>query len=158
MRSINIFKSAIAFALLFALTSVLFTPDTANAQDTKLQFYELRIYKIFDYEKQQIADDYLRDALLPALNRQKIDNVGVFHNLKDENDHSIYVVIPFDNLEAFANSNRKLGDDAEYQVAGKTYLNRDKGDEIFDRIESRLLKAFAIMPKMELADYSLEKN
>ena len=123
-----------------------------------MQFYELRIYKIFDVEKQQIADNYLRDALLPALNRQEIKNVGVFHNLKDENDHSIYVVIPHDDLESFANCNQKLGTDAEYQEAGKTYLKRDKGDEIFQRIESRLLKAFINMPKMELADYSKNKT
>ena len=158
MRPLNHFKSATVFALLFVLSSTLFSPVTANAQDPKLQFYELRIYKIFDYEKQQVADDYLRDALLPALNRQKIENVGVFHNLKDENDHSIYVVIPFDNLESFANYNQKLGADTEYQEAGKAYLKRDKDDEIFQRIESRLLKAFTTMPKMELADYSKNKT
>ena len=158
MQTLNHFKSAIAFALLFALTTTFYGPGTANAQDPKLQFYELRIYKIFDVEKQKIADDYFKDALLPALNRQKIDNVGVFHNLKDENDHSIFVVIPFDNLEAFASYNRKLGDDPQYQVDGKPYLKRDKDDAIFERIESRLLKAFAGMPKMDMADYSLNKT
>ena len=96
--------------------------------------------------------------MLPALNRQKIDNVGVFHNLKDENDHSIFVVIPFDNIEAFVNYNQKLGDDPQYQVDGKPFLKREKDDAIFERIESRLLKAFAGMPKMDLADYSLNKT
>ena len=158
MRPLNHVKSAIVFSLLFVLTSFFSTPSTATAADPKLQFYELRIYKIYDFEKQQIADDYLRDALLPALNRQDIKNVGVFHNLKDENDHSIYVIIPHDNLESFANCNQILGADTAYQEAGKTYLKRDKGDEIFQRIESRLLKAFINMPKMELADYSKNKT
>ena len=158
MRPLNQFQSAIVFALLFVLTSALSTPGTAIAEDPKLQFYEFRIYKIYDVEKQQIADDYLRDALLPALNRQAIKNVGVFHNMKDENDHSIYVVIPHDNLESFANCNQKLGTDTAYQEAGKNYLKRDKGDEIYQRIESRLLKAFINMPKMELADYSKNKT
>ena len=158
MRPLNHVKSAIVFSLLSVLTSILLTPSTATAEDPKLQFYELRIYKIYDFEKQQIADDYLRDALLPALNRQDIKNVGVFHNLKDENDHSIYVIIPHDNLESFANCNQTLGADNVYQEAGKTYLKRDKDDEIFQRIESRLLKAFINMPKMELADYSKNKT
>lgn len=155
---LNPFQSAIVSALLFMLTTTLSVPGTAVAEDPKQQFYEVRIYKIYDIEKQQIADNYFRDALLPALNRQKIKNVGVFHNLKDENDHSIFVVIPFDNLEAFAHCNQKLGADTEYQEAGKTYLKREKGDEVFQRIESRLLKAFIDMPKMELADYSKNKT
>ena len=158
MYFLNQCKAAIILSLLFTLTSTFFISEAAIAQEPKLQFYEFRIYKIYDIEKQEIADDYLQKALLPALNRQKIDNVGVFHNLKDENDHSIFVVIPFDSLEAFANYNQKLGDDAQYQVDGKSYLKRDKGDEVFQRIESRLLKAFASMPKMELADYSLNKT
>ena len=132
--------------------------SVAIAEDPELQYYEVRIYKIYDFEKQQIADEYLRDALLPALNRQKIENVGAFHNLKDENDHSIYVMIPFTNLEAFSNYNKKLATDAKYQEAGKAYLERNKGDGIFDRIESRLLKAFTSMPQMELADFSKEKT
>ena len=158
MRTPNQFKSAIVFSFLLVLTSAFSALHRADAEQPELQYYELRIYKIDDAEKQQAADDYLRDALLPALNRQKIEKVGVFHNLNDEIDNSIYVVIPFDNLESFANCNQKLGADAQYQEAGKSYLKRNKGDEIFERIESRLLKAFADMPKMELADYSKNKT
>ena len=131
---------------------------SASAEDPVRQYYEVRIYKIYDFEKQRIADDYLRDALLPALNRQKIQNVGVFHNLKDENDHSIYVIIPFANLESFSSYNEKLGSDSKYQTAAEAYLNRKKGDGIFDRIESRLLKAFDSIPQMEMADYSKNKS
>ena len=144
--------------IFFYFSALLFCSlDTAIAEDPKLQYYEIRIYKIYDFEKQQIADDYLRDALLPALNRQKIDNVGAFHNLKDENDHSIYVVIPFASLESFSSYNKKLATDTKYQEAGKKYLDRKKGDGIFDRIESRLLKAFVSIPQMELADFCKEK-
>lgn len=153
---IHQFKILIALFCL-AATSILVS-STSIADEPQLQYYEFRIYKIYDFEKQRIADDYLRDALLPALNRQKIRNVGVFHNLKDSNDHSIYVVIPFANLESFSNYNQKLGSDSRYQDAAKTYLQRKKGDGIFDRIESRLLKAFVSMPQMELADYSKNKT
>jgi hypothetical protein len=142
----------------FCLTAMfLLTTNAANAEQPELQYYEVRIYKIYDFEKQQIADDYLRDALLPALNRQNIKNVGAFHNLKDENDHSIYVVIPFASLESFSKYNQKLAADTKYQEAGKQYLDRKKGDGIFDRIESRLLKAFKSIPQMELADFSKDK-
>ena len=152
-------KCGFTFRILFLCFSALLIPNLsiATAEDPNLQYYEIRIYKIYDFEKQQIADDYLRDALLPALNRQKIENVGAFHNLKDENDHSIYVVIPFENLQSFSDYNEKLATDMKYQEAGKQYLQRKKGDGIFDRIESRLLKAFVSIPHMELADFCTEK-
>lgn len=136
--------------------AVLMKPALADPPET--EFYEIRILKIYDFEKQEIADRYLRDALLPALNRQKIENVGVFHNHKDHNDHSIYMVIPYRSLEIFSSCDDKLAKDAEYQAAATEYMQRKKGDGIYDRIESRLLKAFSGMPKMELPDHSTTEN
>ena len=151
-------KSMIYVILLCLVAAIGSNVRHAAAEDSAGQYYEVRIYKIYDFEKQRIADNYLRDALLPALNRQKIENIGVFHNLEDENDHSIYVVIPFADLESFSSYNKKLGSDDKYQTAAKDYLQRKKGDGIFDRIESRLLKAFTSIPQMELADYSKDKT
>ena len=158
MQSPTLSKPTFQLFLLCILAVLGSTVRPAYAEDPARQYYEVRIYKIYDFEKQRIADEYLRDALLPALNRQKIENVGVFHSLKDENDHSIYMVIPFANLESFSNYNEKLGSDSKYQTAAKAYLDRKKGDGIFDRIESRLLKAFNSIPQMELADYSKDKS
>ena len=158
MREITYFKLTFAIFIFCCAGMCFFTPGVSVADEPTLEYYEVRIYKIYDFEKQKIADDYLRDALLPALKRQKIEKVGAFHNLKDKNDHSIYVVIPFSNLESFSNYNQKLAVDAEYQEAGKKYLQREKGEGIFDRIESRFLKAFKSIPQMELADYSKNKT
>ena len=158
MRSPLSFNSAVQVILLCLVAALGSNVRHASAEDPSRQYYEVRIYKIYDFEKQRIADDYLRDALLPALNRQKIENVGVFHNLKDTNDHSIYVIIPYANLESFSLCNEKLDSDSKYQQAASAYLQRKKGDGIFDRIESRLLRAFSIIPQMELADYSKNKT
>lgn len=157
MKDVSHTKSTLQIFIFCLMVMAWSNLNVAVAEDPALQYYELRIYKIYDFEKQQIADNYLRDALLPALSRQKIENVGAFHNLKDENDHSIYVVIPFASLESFSNYKQKLGADTKYQQAGKKYLDRKKGDGIFDRIESRLLKAFVSIPQMELADFCKEK-
>ena len=120
------------------------------------EYYELRTYKIFDYEKQEIADQYLETALLPALTRQGVKQVGVFHNLKDENDHSIYVLIVWPTLEAFAQCNEKLGTDTVYQEAAKPHVERPLKDGIFARIETRLLKAFSGMSNLEVPAASAE--
>jgi hypothetical protein len=116
------------------------------------EYYELRIYRIFDYEKQQLAEAYLEEALLPALQRQNLDRIGVFTNRDDENDHSIFLLIPYPTIEAFTKSHDLLDADEDYQTASAEYFNRELKDPIFSRIESRFLKAFAGMPVLELSD------
>lgn len=122
------------------------------------EYYEIRIYRINDYDKQQIAESYLEKALIPALNRQGLDRIGVFTNQDDENDHSIFMVIPFPTLEKFATLNQSLAADKTYQEAAKDYFDRSKKDRVYSRIESRFTKAFAGMPTMEIPKLSSEKQ
>ena len=146
----------VVFPALLLVASVLAT--TGFADEPTAEHYEIRTYKIFDFEKQQIADQYLEKALLPALNRQGVENIGVFHNLKNENDHSIFVIIPWPSMDALAASKAQLSADTAYQEAAKSYNAAASQDKIFDRIESRLLVAFDGMKKMQLSDASKNKS
>ena len=130
-------------------------PDNSNADQ---EYYELRIYKIYDFEKQRAAESHLENALLPALGRIGLDRVGVFTNNDDENDHSLYVLIPFSKISTFADLNKTLAADKEYQTAAADYFTRELKDPVYDRIESRFLKAFAGMPVIEVPAVSAEKK
>ena len=44
----------------------------------KREFYQLRRYQLSNGPQRKLADDYFRDALVPALNRMEIAPVGVF--------------------------------------------------------------------------------
>lgn len=116
----------------------------------KQEHYELRIYQNFDYEKQQVVENYLSNAFLPALKRMGIGPVGVFNRQDDENDHSVYVVIPFQTLDQFSGMNAALAADQEYMANAAEYFACPLDDPSVTRIESRLLKAFAGMPTLEL--------
>jgi len=129
-------------------------PDSEVEQE----FYELRIYRIDDYEKQVACEQYLEHALMPALNRLGIDRVGVFTNQGDENDHSIFMVIPFASLDKFSKLNESLAADKTFQTDAADYFARELKDPVYTRIESRLLKAFAGMPVMEIPQLSSEKQ
>lgn len=122
------------------------------------EYYEIRIYKIFDYDKQRIAEAYLKDSLVPALNRMGVDRVGVFTNKDDENDHSIYMLIPFKTIDKFTNMNKTLTDDKAYQESAASYFAREKKDPVYSRIESRFTKAFSGIPVAEIPDFSKEKK
>lgn len=114
-------------------------------------FYQLKIYT-FENEAQETAtDQYLEKALIPALNRQMIETVGVFKNRKDTEADSInktYVLIPFISLFQFQSLNQQLQFDEMYLEEGKSYLESSHNDPPYQRIESILLKAFDNMPML----------
>ena len=148
-----IFKIFAAF-----ITLTLLSMPVVASEPPPQEYYELRIYKIHDYEKQKLAEQYLESALLPALHRQDIEKVGVFTNSGDVNDHSIFVLIPYSNIEKFESLNKKLAADDEYQTAAAEYFDRELKDPLFARIESRFMKAFEKMPVIEQPQYSKDKQ
>ena len=118
------------------------------------EFYEIRIYRVFDVEKQNDLETWMRDALMPALGRLGINNVGVFRNHGDPNDHSQFMVIPFEGLEQFASMNIKLAADKEFTQASQEWFEQDMKDPVYARVDSWITQAFDSMPKMELPSFT----
>ena len=114
------------------------------------EFYEIRIYRVFDFEKQQQLESWMQNALMPALGRLGIKNVGVFRNHGDENDHSQFMVIPFSSLEQFGDLNVKLAADKEFTELSKGWFEQDMKDPGYVRIDSWITQAFTGIPEMEL--------
>ncbi len=141
--------------------SLLGAASEARAADgPRQEFYELRTYRIANAEKQAIVSDYLENALVPALNRMGVERVGVFTVRTDENaeeqDLSIYVLIAYPQLEMFAAVNPTLAACPEYQKAAAALHALTRKDPGYTRIESRMMKAFAGMPVMELPQETLD--
>lgn len=151
------------FVWIFLLVTPLVMPtctlaNTHSLSQSEQEYYELRIYRMDDYDKQVVAENYLENALLPALNRMGIKNVGVFTNQGDENDHSVFVLIPFPTIDKFALLNQTLAEDTTYQTDAASYFERSIKDPVYQRIESRFLKAFKGMPVMEIPAVSQNKT
>ena len=124
----------------------------------KQEHYEFRAYRIKNAEKQKIVNSYLEKALLPALNRMGIDRVGVFKVMDKPDDLSIYVLIPFKTMEAFADLSPKLLADTEYQKAAGELDAQPKSDPAYTRIENRFYKAFSGMPVIEMPAQTAKKE
>ena len=123
------------------------------------EFYELRIYRVTDGNKAVIVQDYLRKALGPALNRMGIDRIGVFTPLDEKSQGpAVYVLIPYPTLDVIAAVNPALAADASYQEAAEAYFSLPRKDPPFTRIESRLMKAFAGMPVIEMPEQSKSRS
>lgn len=141
-----------------ALVAVTGTGGALGAVDhhgeKKQEYYEFRVYKTNGADKKAVLDRYLEKALLPALGRMGIDRIGVFTNRNEPTDLNVYVLIPYKTLELFSGVNSALQADKAYLSMAKEYFAAAKDDPVFTRIESKLHKAFADMPTLEVPKQS----
>jgi hypothetical protein len=122
------------------------------------EYYELRVYRTNDADKKKRVDSYLESALVPALGRMGLDRIGVFANMDEPDDHSIYVLIPYSTLDRFSAVNPTLLADDKYQAAAKEHFAVPKDDPVFTRIQSRFYKAFAGIPAIEMPEQTAHKR
>jgi hypothetical protein len=119
-----------------------------SGKGEKQEFYELRLYHQLSGAKKKLLNDYLANALLPALNRYGVKNVGAFTAKYGPNKPTLYVLIPHPTIEFFLGLSARLTEDTEYKKAAASFLDLPLSDPGFIRMESSLLKAFTHQPKL----------
>lgn len=124
------------------------SPVSAAEETAKQEYYELRIFRNGNAEKQAVVLDFIENALRPALGRQDISRIGTFQSV-DPKDASVYVLIPYASLDQLAVQNDRLEKDEAYHKAAAAYFALPKDDAAYTRIDSRLMRAFAGMPVLE---------
>lgn len=113
---------------------------------------EWRRWHIESASKQAMVDRFLKNAAIPALNRQGIKPVGVFHSQPEdgEEDHSIHALIPYPTLESYYDMRRTLSEDSGLVENGQEYLSTPKGDPAYTRIESTIMRPFDDYPYVKI--------
>lgn len=127
------------------------TQHAAFSQDQ--EYYELRVFRNTDAKKQAGVLSYVEDALLPALNRIGSKTVGVFTPAAAESGEAsgdVYVLIQFASLQNFEALRPALQADADYLKASSAFMSAPKKDPAYSRIDSRFMKAFAGLPKLQV--------
>lgn len=131
------------------------------------EFYDLRSYRLKPGTSRAPLDRYLEKALLPALDKRGVKDVGVFTELdvnknagtsSPKPDSPVWVLIPYANVDTFVTVSSEINNDAAVQKAGGEYLQAKKSSPAFDRIDSWLLLAFKGMPKHVLPAFSKNKS
>jgi hypothetical protein len=113
----------------------------------KKEYFELRLFLLDSAEKQAALETFIENVEIPALNRAGVKTVGVFKELEGET-LTLYMLLPFQSLEAYAALNDRLAADATYLADGAPTLNAGKKDPPFLRVESSLMEAFNRLPKL----------
>lgn len=112
------------------------------------EFYELRVYELSFGKPAEILHTYLEKALLPALNRQQINHIGVFEEVGDPMPRKIFLLIPHSDASSFHQSKTLLEQDAEYHRIAQEYDQTPQEEFPFGRYTSSLHVAFDGLPKL----------
>ncbi len=115
------------------------------------EYYELRTYELRNSGKRATVDAYWRDAMIPSLNALGVRNVGVFTELGQAEPPKFYVLMPFNSLEQWSQTQQRLSQQPAYQNNSSAYFEPSTPDSPnFLRYESSLMLAFEGLPQMKI--------
>lgn len=137
---------------------LIFCVSFANAKAEKREHYEIKVYHVKTNDQVKQVDQFLKNAYLPALHRAGFTNIGVFHPVVNDTvaDKRIYVFIPLKSLEQLDKLEDVLVNDPS--IAGEPYWTAAHTAAPYTRMESIVLKAFPLMPKMQVPSLSGNKT
>ena len=148
-------------------------PAAPIASPAGRDYYELRCYhlkagtRLAADADPALLDAYLEHAMLPALDKLGVKNVGVFSELDVNKEAAtaspkraspVWVLIPHAALDSFVSVGAALNTDPAVQKAGADYLEVSKAGPAFERIDIWLLLAFKGLPLLELPSFSCSRT
>ncbi|MBE0537818.1 MAG: NIPSNAP family protein [Phycisphaerae bacterium] len=121
----------------------------ARPQGQARDIYELKQYKCASAEQARGVDAFLEKAMIPALNRLGIEQVGVFHERQAVAEPTIYVLLRHRSARTVTTTTASLLQDETYLADGAAFLDAGNENRPYQRIESSLLLAFEGMRQLE---------
>ncbi len=148
--------SPLRVVTLASLIAVSFVAQSAIADhhEESNQFIELRYYHLKSKDAAKEADAYLSNALVPALNRAGVKQVGLFKEQEEQEQPLRLVVIAHNKITDFATLNKRLGKDEKYQADAASYMGHLKKTTPLARIRSELLYSFDCWPMLKRPEQS----
>src|SRR5688572_27604701 len=118
----------------------------AQGSPRNKEVYEFRVYHM--RRNLSPLDNYFSKALIPALNRMGVKNVGVFTEISKSEPAKIYVLIPYGSFEDFAKTTLELKNDKAFEEASAEYSKIPVDQAVYERYDSSVMIAFDGVPKM----------
>jgi hypothetical protein len=140
------FLSASAIAV--SAASVGFALPDQKYDVSKKAFYEWREYELRFRSNPADLDSYFQKALIPALNRLGVKNVGVFREIGKSEPAKIYLLIPYPAFNDYATINSNLMSDTEFIKASADYTAVPPEKSIFIRYSTSFFLAFDKLPNI----------
>ena len=139
-------SSLAASAMAVAASGSLMAGQETSPSQSR-EYYQLRTYHLFSSQS-GLVNRYLRDALIPALNRLHIGPVGVFNQTIGAESPAIRVLMPSQSAESLLNVEDNLMQDDEYTKAAAEFLDAPDKSPAMLWIDSKMMRAFETHPKL----------
>jgi hypothetical protein len=124
------------------------TPGAPASAARAREYYQLRRYSLQSGPQLKLTESYFGDALIPALNRMGMSPIGAFKIDIGPQTPAYYLLIPGSSLEAHAELELRLAQDAAFMKVAEPFWNATAAAPAFKRVESSLLAAFEGWPKI----------
>lgn len=131
-----------------ALTAGQAAAMTTAPAATQKQVYELRVYEFRFNLSQGSMESYLKEGLIPALNRMGIKNVGVFGEMGKPEPSKLYLLIPHASWEAYGASATRLAADSAYTQVRAKYDALPVEKAPYVRYTTTIMNAFDALPML----------
>jgi len=142
----------------FALSSCSLTADNTPSQEKapELDYFQLTKYNYDNEAQLSVLEDYFASALLPALHKAGVKDVGVFKAIEGLNEEKNYIMllVPYTSLDLFEKMPDLLEKDPEYLQAAGAYIDAPHDQPPYSRMESFILRSFSATPNMALPELS----
>lgn len=152
-------------AVCLAVTAMAVTTGASaqGAPATAREWVALKSYVCATVEKRDTLIEVFDLALIPALNRQGVKQVGVFWTNREINDGNtnfdttVFVVVPFATAEAFQACDGKLLADAPYMKDAAPLFSAPMKEPLYDTCVGALLYTFATCPQVKQVTSSADR-
>jgi len=138
--------------MLRLLAAALLYPILSLAQSSKSEapILELRIYHHSTEEQGRRLDAYLASCVLPALHRQGLKHVGVFHALSNDTARTrqTYLLAAYASLRKLMDVEAKVMADIVYLQDAQPYLDTLPAQPPYLRKETVLMRSFRLFPQL----------
>ncbi len=119
-----------------------------STPSTTREFYHLRRYNLLSGNQLKLTESFFAEALMPALARQGMGPVGAFKLDIGPETPAYYLLIPGPSVEALAELDLHLAEDADFLKAADSFWNATSTAPVFQRVEISLLAAFMGWPTL----------
>ena len=129
---------------------------TLHASYGQSEVYELRVYELDFFKPAAVLHTYLEKALIPGLNRQGVNHVGVFEEAGEALPKKIYLLIPYPGMQAYNQVTDALNADAQYLSDARPYMKAPPEQIPYTRIQSSFIRSVSGFPKLVKPDENSE--
>jgi len=113
--------------------------------------YELRVYRLKPTRfSGPNFDNYIKTALIPALNRYGVKNIGVYSEIGKSEPTKIYLLIPYPSFSHYFQIPSQIKNDNEYKLASSAYHALPLDKMVYSRYDTSIMLAFDGIPRLIL--------